>query len=555
MRLARCWSPGTIATALTAASLLLWAHSILYARLEIGYFGLIHGLPVTYFIALAFLTSAAAVLWMSKGSHGRLLCLQLVILISALWLVPVVTGGTTPFTDHAYRNLTMSDLIVSQSHFATTGYFRWPGVFVLSASLTTIGTLNFESILNFIPFFMQLLSLLPLYVFLRNTLGQSRRNYWWAGAWLFFLARWVGDSHLTPVSLAYFLLLTVLALMTTYSIARVPSRKFALLPLIVVTFAALAVTHLPTSIAALSILGLFSLAKRNRALVSTAVLCLALLVTWDVLVTGYMTGRLGIDLPFLQGASGVGAPAASAIPGVVNLNVGEVFEREVLSFVGGSESHATMVWIKIAFSAMFAAVGLIGAVFACRTRAGLAAAAPLLALTAAPMLLFLFSGYYDSLLAARVYLYSLPAMAYFGARLLDIRKRATAIILCLLMIAAVPLHIVANYGNEAQEYYPPGLTAGVHFTRDKFGQDFDALSAFPMGRRYTHERLQQMERNDAYLPSLLWLTSQDKAWYIDILAAPELLDEHRQSLASNTNYAFVYNNPDFSLYLRVPGRK
>ncbi len=58
---------------LTIIALLLWSHSILHARFEIGYFGLIHGLPVTFFIALAFLTVASAILRVSKEKHGKLL--------------------------------------------------------------------------------------------------------------------------------------------------------------------------------------------------------------------------------------------------------------------------------------------------------------------------------------------------------------------------------------------------------------------------------------------------------------------------------------------------
>ena len=78
---------------LTAIALLLWSHSIVSARFEIGYFGLIHGLPVSFFLALAVLTTASGVLWASKQNHGRLLGVQMVILVCALWLVPQITGG------------------------------------------------------------------------------------------------------------------------------------------------------------------------------------------------------------------------------------------------------------------------------------------------------------------------------------------------------------------------------------------------------------------------------------------------------------------------------
>ena len=103
-----------ISKLLTIVAILLLIHSILYTKLEIGYLGLIHGLPATYFIALTSLTIASIILWLYPGKHGKLLCLQLLILVSALWLIPLTTGGSAPFTDHAYRNLGMVDYIVRQ---------------------------------------------------------------------------------------------------------------------------------------------------------------------------------------------------------------------------------------------------------------------------------------------------------------------------------------------------------------------------------------------------------------------------------------------------------
>ena len=52
-----------ISISLTIIAVLLWTYSILYADLEIGYLGLIHGLPVTFFVAIALLTVASAILW------------------------------------------------------------------------------------------------------------------------------------------------------------------------------------------------------------------------------------------------------------------------------------------------------------------------------------------------------------------------------------------------------------------------------------------------------------------------------------------------------------
>ena len=60
-----------ISLLLTVIAILLWAHSILLAKFEIGYLGLIRGLPITFFVALAFLAAASATLWVSKENQGR----------------------------------------------------------------------------------------------------------------------------------------------------------------------------------------------------------------------------------------------------------------------------------------------------------------------------------------------------------------------------------------------------------------------------------------------------------------------------------------------------
>ena len=536
------WSVKQISVLLTVIALLLWSHSILYARFEVGHFGLIHGLPVTFLVALAFLTAASAILWVSQEDHGKLLCLQLVILISALWLVPGITGGSPPFDNHAYRSLGLIDHVAGQGHFSSSEfwYLSWPGAFILSTTLAKVLLVNFEPVFAFYPLFMQLLYLLPLYVFLKNTLGQSRSNYCWAGAWLFYLARWVGDNQLTPLSMAFFLMLTLLALVTSSSLWERRPKSFPLLSLLVLTFAALTITHLPTSVVALCILVAFCLVKRSKRLALAVALCFVLLMCWDLAATRYMIGRLGTQ-PFL---------GTSSETGTVTMSPGEIVRRDISSFVRGSESHIAMTKIKLSFSAIFAIIGLIGAVLACLSKANLATAAPLLAITLAPMLMLPFSGNYDTLLGMRVYLYCLPGMAYFGARLLDIRKRAVVIILCLLLIAAFPLHVISRYGNSAFDYFPAGQAAGVDFFRDKFNQNL-YLFIFPMGCRYTYEQLQLAHQANGNFQNRIWITHQDKAWADLILDDPLFMDEYLQSLANNTNYDFIYNNPDFNLYINL----
>ena len=151
-----------ISVLLTVIALLLWSHSILYARFEVGYFGLIHGLPFTFFVALAFLTAASATLWTSPQSHHKLLCLQLLVLISVIWLVPEITGGSPPFTDHAYRSLGLIEYIAGQGHFSAAGYLSWPGAYVLSTIAAEVLSVDFENMLRFFPLFIQLSYLIIL---------------------------------------------------------------------------------------------------------------------------------------------------------------------------------------------------------------------------------------------------------------------------------------------------------------------------------------------------------------------------------------------------------
>ena len=66
-----------ISVLLTIVALVLWSCGIIQAKLDIGFFGLIHSFPIIFFISLGILTIASAILWVSKENHGKLLFFQL----------------------------------------------------------------------------------------------------------------------------------------------------------------------------------------------------------------------------------------------------------------------------------------------------------------------------------------------------------------------------------------------------------------------------------------------------------------------------------------------
>jgi hypothetical protein len=86
------FQPKQLSILLTVVALALWAVSITRANLVLDDWGLIHSLPVTYFVALGLLTVAAGILWLSKESHNFLMGLQLVFFIGVLWLTPLLLG-------------------------------------------------------------------------------------------------------------------------------------------------------------------------------------------------------------------------------------------------------------------------------------------------------------------------------------------------------------------------------------------------------------------------------------------------------------------------------
>ena len=206
-----------ISISLTIVAVLLWAHSVLSIQLEIGHFGLIHSLPVTFFVAIALLTIASAILWTAKEKHGQLLFIQLLLLISALWLIPVTTGGSPPFIARAYWNLGLINHITAEGSFSSEElfYLSWPGAHIVFAMLKLVGSIDFEPLLSVFPMFFIIAFLLPLYVFLSNVLAKEQLNYRWAGLWLFCLGFWgAGGTSSSGQQIAFLLLLTVLALVT-----------------------------------------------------------------------------------------------------------------------------------------------------------------------------------------------------------------------------------------------------------------------------------------------------------------------------------------------------
>ena len=549
-----------ISILLTILALLALSHSILFARFEIGYWGLINGLPITFFVGLALLTIASAILWASKEKHGKLLCLQLLILILALALVPLITGGSSPFVTtlySPYRSLGYVDYIVRQAHFDTqvTFYLGWPGAFILPAMIANIGLIDFAPVIEVLLPFLLILFFLPLYIFLKNTLGENRSNYIWAGCWLFYLANWAGPGILTSApGIAAFFLLVILALVTNPRIWQKDGKSLVILSLIVIVFAAMVASHLLTSLVALGIMAALSLVRLDKRLALTTTVCLVILLAWNLTVAGdYVLPRI----PFISGGE-------LTLGGKFTFNLGAFIGREVTGTLLGSGSPVDIARVKLLHGVLFALIGLAGLISSLIMRKELKTTISLLAITVAPLPLIILSGFYASEMLNRVYAFVLPGMAYFGARLFDTNKRVVATVLCLLLFLIIPLNLIATYGNAERDYFSPGQRQGMFFFHEKTSQGL-VFGAKPIGQfkniehhanirldrllKWKDSRLASPKLMRQYLPYFIGISRQDRALYGWFLGETNFIPEMEQRLQDAVSWDFIYNNPDLKLYI------
>ena len=175
-------------------------------------------------LGLASILPPAAIVALLAVNLSFALCLRrsdvrsVVLLMHVLVLMLMVYGVTNLVEDEprfgsVYRHVGIIDHLVRSQEIERTidAYFDWPGFFGLGALLVDAGDLA-----NALPFaewatvVVNLMYLGPLLLIFRG-LGAERRTAWLA-VWLFTLTNWIGQDYFSPQSFAYFLYLSIIAL-------------------------------------------------------------------------------------------------------------------------------------------------------------------------------------------------------------------------------------------------------------------------------------------------------------------------------------------------------
>jgi hypothetical protein len=530
---------------LTTAAVVLWAVSMVQAKFIIGFYGLIHSYPVIYFASLGLLTVGALMLWTAEESHPRILCLQLCLFILMVFLPPILIGANPVSTWWTYGILfPNSDYIAQTGHFNTNLTFdvyslwtmqNWPGAFFFEAiamKITGASTADFVALYS--PVLMQFLILPPLYIFFKNTIPKP--NHCWGACWLFFLVNWTAQLYLCPQAIGMLLLITLLALLSRTASWQNETASAGQQFSIILILTGISITHMLTSIVAfLSVIAL----------------------GFTKLIKGFnLTILAGVLVAFWT-IYGAASQLELSLPGYI----GRAFRLDLIFHFSALNASATsspsllgVAYIRYIFTALVAVIGVTGFLFSRKYRDN--ADRTVLSLLG-PAFLVLFSMLYGAEFWARVFLFSLIPVAYFGIKML--RSKAGIALLSLLILAALPTSIISHYGFAAIDYEPSAERGYWHFMTQNsiVGGVFGGTRIYYPDYTYAKYYLDEADWENEMLvfptPSgnevqYVHTGTTDRNAYEFTLNDSAAVPEMRDRLEDSPNYSLIYANPGAQLY-------
>jgi hypothetical protein len=207
-------------------------------------------------------------------------------------------------------------------------------------------------------------------------------------------------------------------------------------------------SHQLTPFFALTTVALLVVSGRCRARM-LPILMLAILLTWmSYMADTYLNGHL------------------DKLTGHVG-QVGTTVNANFADRMGGSPEHTLVVRLRLATTLLVWGLAFLGGVR--RLRSGWMDLS-LILVAAAPFPYFVLQPYGGEMLM-RVYLFALPAMAFFAAALffpspVSGRSWQTSLMIGALCVGLLGLFLVARYGNERMDYFTHGEVAAVQRAYD-----------------------------------------------------------------------------------------
>lgn len=564
---------------LTTVAIALWVHSLLQAELTIGFFGLIHSFPVTFWLAIGLLTLASFGLW-ARGTQSKLPLLQLLLLIFMIKLTPFAVGGVSasqPLFDSPLRDYGFVESIVREGRINSEAiwYHEWPGGWILWTAILEICGLTQTApafLSAFIPLLWNLLLILPLYAFFKRVSGLSRNPSValpWVALWIFYLGNWLATENIGAQAAGHFLYFCVLV--TVLMALQRGSYSPGTVLVLIILMGALTTIHLPSALAALLPILVVGIFRKPRSI--------GLFLIGVVFVASWLT------------YASVGA-LQDRLPEVVdNAFRFDVLARiSVASRISGSEEHAAVAQVRLLHVLLIVALAAVGIAlrFSSQQRGP---DKVVLGILGGIILLFGgVSGGLDFEAPYRAFFYSLPLIAYFGAVVLDkeslnsaFRKARGALLFsrvplrgfltlagpALLLAALLFLpfsHFVASFGNSEGDYLDSVDLEMVDFFAEH-AERGTIVSELPLGHQKNIEYLQKIRASKSMPqefdparvlssqtvdPTYVTVSSHDFAFfqfYFDDTASLEQLEAY--VLQPNNQFSIIYTARGIDLFARV----
>ncbi len=458
--------------------------------------GLISVMPPYAFVFIGLLAASFFVALRMRPPPSAVLVVHVVALAVMLYGAPAFLEDMPRFPT-AWLHVGFSDAIARTGELfpLDDARFDWPAFFTLAALFSTAtGFEDLLPILSWIPPVIMLLYLAPLYLIMRSATSDPR--HMWLAIWMFYLVNWVGQDYFSPQAFNILIMLSVTAVLLSWfrqgpgsdtwsgrfwsSASRFAPGRFrrltvdpagALEPLgewamserqqiglvavVVALFGASVASHQLTPFAMLG--GVIGLTVFNRIrLTGLPVLMMVLLSSWLLfMATTYLTGHLAGLLEDIG-------------------QVGTVVTASTLDRFSGSDGHLFVLQVRLGLTIGVWLIAFIGGLR--RLRAGnLDLTLALLAV--APFGLVFLQGYGGEMLL-RVYLFSLPFMAFFLAAAFFPSMRPASWRLDVLLVGVSIVFaffmLFSRFGNEKADFVTLEEYQLLEFTSD-LAQEGDTI--------------------------------------------------------------------------------
>jgi hypothetical protein len=235
-----------------------------------------------------------------------------------------------------------------------------------------------------------------------------------------------------------------------------------------------------------------------------------------------------------------------------------LFKKSIVERFKTSSSHQAINLMKILTSGIYFIIASTGFLFNYKVRKGKDDIA-LIIEGAIISLTIILGGSYGFEHLYRTYFFSLPIMAYFGAKLIS--RKTTAIFLCSLVVVLLPLHFVSHFGNQAVDYISPSHLHGIYFFSEHTNSGIiinsgaDPLGFLKNAEHYyftTYDRLfaEEKPRFKSIIsnPIYVSISRLDEAVYYFQYDSPQYIEQIEKYLEETGECIKIYDAKDLRLY-------